>query len=195
MLSKEAKILLVVLCVLTAISTFFITKSIYEVEIPPLPEPSTEVVKNEVVIPRVRLHAEIHEEPIVVPTDSAETVPGPAKDTAQPVIKVAEADSTILFVNKVQDTDSTVINAVDTLKIKVKYYFPPYNYFQLYPTLVYSNFKRTEYRPVYIEKEKEETFFDRFSFVVGAGYATEINRIEPRLQVFIGLAYRIKISY
>ncbi len=195
---KNIKILLIaffIMLLLSITATFFITKGIYNIQIPPLPEPKNEIIKNKVDIPPVVMPAKIRKEKIdnekkeikeKVPDD---LIANDKQEVSNDSVTIAEADSVILFVQKIQDSDSTNIEITDTLKASVKYFYPPLNYFKLSAQLNYSSLRRTEYKPVYIEKK--ETFFERFAIIIGAGYATHLEKIEPKPSIFIGLGYKL----
>lgn len=187
-------IIILILCGITALVTYNITKSIYQVDLPPLPPPEIVIIKDTIKIPPIQGQGILGTATVAVPvykpsSDSSGIV---TVDSNKIKITVADFDSTVHFNRSLAFKDTSFFTH-DSLRLKIRYFFPPINRFSIEPTLSRSIVIYSEYKPQYFEPS--ESFWDKLTIGVGIGYGTPLDEISIKPVVFVGLMYRVKISF
>jgi len=101
-------------------------------------------------------------------------------------ITTANLDTAVQFLNRINLSD-TVLSTYDTLNLKVKYYFPPVNRFEITPTLITSHFVH------YAKNKSQTTILDNLTLGIGVGYAGHLDNLQIKPAIFFGIIYKIKL--
>jgi hypothetical protein len=188
---------------ISIVITFFITKGFYEVKPVPLPQTKVEAKQDSISIPAFDLQAHLSDTTIKQLKTITKIVAEhniPAKidtvtiiDTVKMKVTEAIADTSIPIPNDFQYGDTTY-TAKDTLRLQLKYLFPPVNKFNVKPTIKVTHFIKTEYKPTYLQPP--DTFFWHIKFGVGIGYAIPIvGDLKLVPSVFMGVIYSFSLSF
>ena len=108
--------------------------------------------------------------------------------TTNSYVNLAENDTTFNFKDTLKTTDS-LITRVGKIKIKTRYYFPPYNFFtyKIQPNIPFIYHKT--YIPIRI---KTTGFLNKISFGIGYNYGFAIDNLS-KANSFIGIGIYYKL--
>jgi hypothetical protein len=151
------------LILIVFVSTKYIGSKQYKPAIPP-------GSKTEYVI-----HTEYKDRPIYISRINAtiDTIYQTVYDSSHTSTIVAKADTTI---------------TEDSTQIKISYYFPPQNYFQIDANIK----EKIITKELTITKPYEPKFFDRFNVVIYGGFGYDFLQKVPAASIGLGFGINIK---